>query len=180
MTEFLLIRHGANDYTKSHRLAGWLPGVHLNEHGREQAAAVGQRLAKTKIDAIYASPLERTVETAEAILVHHPGLTLHLLEDLGEIHFGDWQGKELGVLAQRKLWHVVQFAPSRMQFPNGETFRAAQQRAIAALEALHVQHPRQTVAIVSHSDLLKLIIAHYLGMHLDLFQRIDVATASLS
>ena len=180
MTEFLLIRHGANDYTRTHRLAGWLPDVHLNDHGRAQAEAVGTRLATTTIHAIYSSPLDRTVETAQAILNHHPQLTLRLLEDIGEVRFGAWQGQELGKLVQRHLWRTVQTAPSRARFPNGETFRAAQMRAVDALELLSEQHPRQTVAIVSHSDLIKLIVAHYLGVHLDLFQRLEVSTASLT
>lgn len=180
MTEFLLIRHGANDYTRTHRLAGWLADVHLNTHGRAQAEAVGLRLAHTTIDAIYASPLDRTVETAQAILPHHPHLTLKLLDTIGEVRFGAWQGQELGKLAQRNLWRTVQMAPSRMRFPDGETFRAAQMRAVDALELLCEQHPRQTLAVVSHSDLIKLIVAHYLGVHLDLFQRIEVSTASLT
>ena len=180
MTEFLLIRHGANDFTRTHRLAGWLPDVHLNDHGRAQAEAVGARLATTTIHAIYSSPLDRTVETAQFVLAHHPHLTLRLLEDIGEVRFGAWQGQELGKLAQRHLWRTVQAAPSRVRFPNGETFRAAQMRAVDALERLSDQHPRQTVAIVSHSDLIKLIVAHYLGIHLDLFQRIEVSTASLT
>ncbi len=180
MTEFLLIRHGANDYTRTHRLAGWTPGVHLNAHGQAQAAAIGQRLAATRIDALYASPLDRTVETAQAILAHHPALSLNLLEAIGEVKCGDWQGQELGKLARRKVWRTVQMAPSRFQFPGGETFRSAQQRAVDALELLRERHARQTVAVVSHSDIIKLVVAHYIGLPLDLFQRIEISTASLT
>ncbi|MHB8627885.1 MAG: histidine phosphatase family protein [Aggregatilineales bacterium] len=180
MTEFLLIRHGANDYTRTHKLAGWLPNVHLNEHGRAQAAAVGERLSKTTIHALYASPLDRTMETAQAIAQHHPHLTVQPLETVGELRMGVWEGQELGKLAQRRLWQTVQFAPSRVRFPGGETFRAAQQRGVDALEALCEQHPRQTIVVVSHSDMLKLIVAHYLGLPLDLFQRLEISTASLT
>ena len=180
MTEFLLVRHGANDYTRTHRLAGWTPDVHLNEYGQMQAAAVGQRLAAAHLDALYSSPLDRTVETAQAILSHHPHLTLNTLDSLGEVHYGEWQGQEIGKLAQRKLWQSVQMAPSRVRFPGGETLREVQQRAIDALEMLRERHVRQMVAIVSHADVIKLVVAHYLGMHLDLFQRIDIATASLT
>ena len=180
MTEFLLIRHGANDYTRTHKLAGWLPGIHLNEYGRTQAAAVGQRLSKMTIHALYASPLDRTMETAQAIAEHHPHLTVCPLEAIGELRIGMWEGQELGKLAQRKMWRTVQFAPSRVRFPDGETFRAAQQRGVDALEALCEQHARQTVAVVSHSDIIKLIVAHYLGLPLDLFQRLEISTASLT
>ncbi|MFN8418445.1 MAG: histidine phosphatase family protein [Anaerolineae bacterium] len=111
MTEFLLIRHAVNDYVKTGKLAGWTPGVHLNDEGRAQAVALGQRLASTKIDALYASPLERTVETAQAVLEHHPDLTLQLLEEVGEVRYGDWQGAELNKLYRRKQWLMVQAFP---------------------------------------------------------------------
>jgi probable phosphomutase (TIGR03848 family)/uncharacterized repeat protein (TIGR03847 family) len=180
MTEFLLIRHAVNDFVKTNRLAGWTPEVHLNEEGRAQAAALGVRLANKHIDVIYSSPLERTVETAQAVVEHHPELQLQLLEEIGEVKYGDWTGQEIRKLAQRKMWRVIQVFPSRAYFPNGETMRGAQMRAVNALEVLATKHPRETVAVVSHSDLIKMILAHYLGMHLDLFQRIDVSPASLS
>ncbi len=180
MTEFLLIRHAVNDYVKTHRLAGWTPGVHLNEDGQAQAAALGQRLAASRIDAIYSSPLERCVETAQAVIDQHPKLQLQTLDDLGEVRYGDWTGGELRVLAQRKLWDVVQHYPSRVTFPNGEAMRDVQLRAVNALEALVEKHPRATVAVVSHSDVIKMIVAHYLGLHLDLFQRLEISPASLT
>ncbi|MEP7287167.1 MAG: MSMEG_4193 family putative phosphomutase [Chloroflexota bacterium] len=180
MTELLLIRHAVNDYVKTHRLAGWTPGVHLNDDGRAQAAALGLRLAEKTIHAIYSSPLERTIETAQAVIVHHPDLTVQLLEGVGEVRYGDWTGEEIRKLAQRKMWRVIQGNPSRASFPNGEAMRDVQLRAVNALEKLVIKHPRETVAVVSHSDVIKMILAHYMGMHLDLFQRIDVAPASLS
>ncbi|MBO9310287.1 MAG: MSMEG_4193 family putative phosphomutase [Chloroflexi bacterium] len=180
MTEFLLIRHAANDFVKTGRLAGWTPDVHLNAEGRAQAAALGERLARTPLDAAYSSPLERCVETAQAVLAHHPHLTLVLSEAIGEVRYGRWQGAALKELAKRKLWRVVQITPSRARFPEGETLRAAQMRAVDALEQLAERHPRQRVAIFSHSDVIKLILAHYLGMHIDLFQRIEISPASIS
>src|SRR5436190_14702324 len=154
MTQLLLIRHAVNDYVKTNRMAGWTPGVHLNEEGHAQAAALGLRLASTRIHAIYASPLERTVETAQAVLQHHPDLTLQLLEEVGEVRYGDWTGQEIRKLAQRKMWRIIQHFPSRAYFPNGETMRDAQLRAVNALDRLVQQHPRQTVAVVSHSDVI--------------------------
>lgn len=180
MTEFLLIRHAVNDFVKTGRLAGWTPDVHLNAEGRAQAAALGERLAQIPIDAAYSSPLERCVETAQAVLAHHPHLTLNLSEAIGEVRYGAWQGAELAKLATRKLWRAVQLNPSRVRFPKGETMRAAQMRAVDAIEQLAQLHRRQRVAIFSHSDVIKMILAHYLGVHLDLFQRIEIAPASLS
>jgi probable phosphoglycerate mutase len=176
----LLIRHAVNDFVKTGRMAGWTPGVHLNEEGLAQAAALGQRLAETKIDAIYSSPLERTVETAQAILAYHPHLSLTTIEDVGEVRIGEWQGMELAKVSRRKQWLMVQAFPSRTTFPNGETFRAAQMRAVDALERLVVLHPRGRVAVVSHADIIKLVLTYYLGMPLDMFQRINVSTASIS
>ncbi|MCC7207960.1 MAG: MSMEG_4193 family putative phosphomutase [Anaerolineae bacterium] len=180
MSEFLLIRHAVNDFVKTGRLAGWTPGVHLNEDGRAQAEALGHRLAKTRIDALYSSPLERTVETAEAVLAHHPHLKLNLLDDVGEVRYGTWQGAEIKSLVKRKMWRVVQINPSRARFPGGESMREAQMRAVNAIEMLNERHPRSAIAVVSHSDIIKMIVAHYLGVHLDLFQRIDVSPASLT
>ncbi len=180
ITQLLLIRHAVNDFVKTGKLAGWTPEVHLNDDGRAQAAALGVRLAKVSIDAIYSSPLERTMETAQAVIEHHPGLELQRLDALGEVRYGAWQGAELRKLSQRKLWEVIQFVPSRAEFPDGEAMRNTQLRAVNALEELAEKHPRQTIAVVSHSDVIKMILAHYLGMHLDMFQRIEVSPASLS
>jgi probable phosphoglycerate mutase len=180
MTEFLLVRHGANEYTRTHRLAGWTPEVHLNDFGKAQAAAVGEHLSKRKLAAIYSSPLERTVETAEAIRVHHPQLNLQLIADVGEVRYGEWTGQELSKLAQTRLWRHVQHEPSRVTFPGGEAMRDAQLRAVNCIEELRLHHPRDTVCVVSHSDIIKMIVAHYMGMHLDLFQRINIAPCSLT
>ena len=180
MTTFLLIRHAVNDWVKTGKLAGWTPGVHLNEDGQAQAAALGQRLADRPLKAIYASPLERTMETAQAIAAHHNGLAVQSLEAVGEVRYGRWQGEEVKKLVARKMWQVIQYVPSRASFPEGETMRRVQLRAVDALETLAERHPRQMIAVVSHSDVIKMILAHYLGMHLDLFQRIVVSPASLS
>lgn len=180
MTEILLIRHAINDWVSTGRLAGWTPGVHLNSDGRAQAMALGERLKDAALSAIFASPLERTMETAEAIAAHYPKVGVTRLEGLGEIHFGRWQGEKLSKLRKDPMWRTVQMTPSRVRFPGGETFRDAQMRAVDALEGLVKQYPKQRIAVVSHSDVIKLVVAHYLGVHLDLFQRVDISPASIS
>jgi len=180
MTQILLIRHAVNDWVKTGKLAGWTPEVHLNDLGNAQAAALGERLSKVKLHAIYSSPLERTVETADAIAQHHPKLTLQTWDAIGEVGYGQWQGKKLSRLRKNKLWANVVNYPTRVQFPEGETMRGAQARAVDALETLQKRHPRQTVVVVSHSDLIKMMVAHYLGVHLDLFQRIVISPASIT
>jgi len=180
MTQILLIRHAVNDFVKTGKLAGWTPGVHLNEEGQAQAVALGKRLADTPIDHLYASPLERTMETAEAIRQHHQHLNIQQTTELGEVRYGDWEGMEINKLTGRKMWQVVQQYPSRAEFPNGETMRGVQTRAVNAVEALVSAHPRETVAVVTHADIIKMVLAHFLGMHLDEFQRIVITPASIS
>lgn len=180
MTQILLIRHAVNDFVKTGKLAGWTPGVHLNEEGQSQAEALGRRLADAPIERLYASPLERTMETAEAIQRHHHHLEIKPAIELGEVRYGDWEGMEIKKLTSRKMWQMVQQYPSRAAFPNGETMREVQTRAVNAIEKLVEAHPREFVAVVSHADIIKMILAHYLGMHLDEFQRIVIAPASIS
>ena len=180
MTTVLLIRHAVNDYVKTGKLAGWTPGVHLNEDGVGQAENLGARLAEVPLRALYTSPLERCIETAEAVHKYHQHLTLNTLEEIKEINFGDWQGMSLSDLRKRKLWDVVQHTPSRAVFPSGESFAEAQFRAVRAVERVVKTHPAQLIAIFSHSDVIKLVMAHYLGMHLDTFQRIEISPASIS
>jgi probable phosphomutase (TIGR03848 family) len=180
MTRLLLIRHADNDWVRSGRLAGWTPDIHLNETGQRQAEALGERLAAAKLRAVYSSPLERAVETAQAVLKHHPDLELRIEEGLGEVHFGAWTGKRLRKLARTRLWQVVQGYPSGMRFPKGESFHEMQARVVGTLERIAGEHPQGTVAIFSHSDVIKAVVAHYAGMHLDLFQRIVISPASIS
>ena len=180
MTQFLLIRHAVNDFVKTHKLAGWTPGVHLSDEGKRQAEALGQRLADVPIEHLYASPLERTMETAEAIRQHHPHLEIKHHSDVGEVRYGDWEGQAINDLAKRKMWGVVQEYPSRAYFPNGETMRGVQVRIVDAIEELAVAYPDALVAVVFHADLIKMALAHYLGMHLDNFQRIVISPASIS
>lgn len=180
MTQILLIRHAVNDFVKTDKLAGWTPEVHLNEEGKAQAAAVAKRLADAPLKHIYSSPLERTVETAQAIHAYHPNIPLELNDAIGEVDYGDWQGKSIAELNHRKMWAVIQEYPSRATFPKGETMRAVQNRAVDAIEGFVQKHPTDMIALVFHADLIKMVLAHYLGVHLDNFQRIVVSPASIS
>ena len=180
MTTILLIRHAVNDFVKTGKLAGWTEGVHLNEEGKAQAEALGARLADAPLAQIYASPIDRTMETAAAIAKSHPHLQVKENREIGEVRYGDWEGKKVSDLQRRKMWAVVQEYPSRAYFPNGETMLGVQTRIVNAIEALAREHPRQMIALVFHADLIKMALAHYLGMHLDVFQRIVISPASIS
>lgn len=177
-TLLLLIRHGTNDWVHG-RLAGWIPGVHLNDEGRRQAATLATRLAPVPIDAIYVSPLDRTIETAQAI-AEPRGLPLRLFEAIGEVKYGEWQGAELKELYKHELWPGVQFYPSGTRFPGGETLGETQMRVVAALDLIRSRHPGGRVAVVSHADVLRLAVAYYIGIHIDLFQRLELRPCSLT
>lgn len=176
----LLIRHGENEYVKKGRLAGRLPGVHLNENGQQQAEQLAEKLKKAPIKAVYSSPLERTMETAQPIAAAHK-LEVVPRDGLMEIDFGDWTDKTLKSLRRRKLWKVVQGSPSMLRFPNGETFAEAQLRIAQEILALCEQHGKKDLLVcVSHSDAIKLAVAYFIGLPLDQFQRLHVAPASIS
>jgi probable phosphomutase (TIGR03848 family) len=178
-TYVFLIRHGENDWVGTDRLAGRTPGVHLNDKGRQQAQNLVALLAEQGLDAIYSSPLERCLETAEPLatarslnVLTHPGLL--------EVDYGDWRGANLKELNQLPEWQLVQHYPSSFRFPNGETLREVQNRVVTTIEELHRQHPNQVIALFSHGDMIRTAVAHYIGAPIDLFQRVVISTAAIS
>jgi len=180
MTTVLLVRHGVTDANRSGVLAGWSPGVHLADKGREQAAALATRLASIPVAAIVSSPLERCVETADALAAGRD-VTVETDDGLGECRYGDWTGQELKKLAKDPLWKVVQAHPSAATFPGGEALRDTQTRAVDAVRRINERlGPDATWIAVSHGDVIKSILADALGLHLDLFQRIQADPCSLS
>lgn len=180
MPLLLLIRHGENDFTKKNKLAGYTPNVHLNERGQSQAQALAEALKQVPIKAIYSSPLERAVETATPVALAR-GLEVQVETGLLETNVGKWQGRSLAALRLQKAWKVVQSAPSRAQFPDGETFYECQARIVAALDAISRKYkPQDIIACVFHADPIKLAVAHYIGLPLDHFQRLGCDTGSLT
>jgi probable phosphoglycerate mutase len=177
MAMIILVRHGENEWVKKNRLAGWLPGVHLNEKGHQQAQAVAQRLAPLPVKAVYSSPLTRCLETAAYVAGTHQ-LEVVQLEEVGEVRYGQWEGEKVKKLAKKPEWRMVQFYPSRFRFPEGESLRDVQMRAVQGLEMLSQKHDKETIVVVSHADVIRLVLAHYLGVHIDLFQRIAISPGS--
>lgn len=192
MTTVLLVRHGRTASNASGTLAGRSPGVGLDEKGVDQAARAAERIAALRLDAIVSSPLERTVQTAEAILAGQRGRPgrgrsalrakdIHLDERFIECDYGAWTGEELKRLSREPLWKVVQTHPSAAVFPEGEAMAQMQARAVAGIRAWNAQvGDRGIYAVVSHGDVIKSILADALGMHLDQFQRIQVDPGSVS
>jgi probable phosphoglycerate mutase len=178
VTLLLLIRHGVTTATGT-RLVGWTPGIRLSEDGRAQAEALRDRLAGTRIDGVYASPLERCRETARPLAADRR-LPVRIRRELGEIDFGTWTDRPMRQLARTKLWRRVQQVPSRVRVPDGESFLTARTRIVGALEAVAAEHPRHVIAVCSHADAIKLALAEYAGIHLDAFQRLVIDPASVS
>lgn len=178
MTTFLLIRHAVNDAVGK-RITGWMQGVHLNQRGLGQAEELAGRLSGLPIVAVYSSPLERARETAEPI-ARQLGLRVHLCEEVGEIRYGDWTGRDIEELREVPLWQRFNLFRSSTRVPGGELMAEVQSRMIAALERMREQHPGDMVAVVSHGDVIKSAVAHYAGIHLDLFHRIEISPASVS
>ena len=178
-TTILLVRHGQTP-TTGKVLPGRAKGLHLADEGRRQAEIAAERIAELgTVDAVYSSPLERAKETA-APISKALGLTTTIDRGLFECDFGEWTGKELKKLMKLPEWQTVQRAPSTFRFPEGESFTEMQTRMVSTLDRLRRQHPGGTIVCVSHADTIKAAVAHALGTHIDLFQRIVISPASVS
>ncbi|WP_104132737.1 histidine phosphatase family protein [Cryobacterium sp. M91] len=186
MATVILVRHGRTTANTAGILAGRAAGVRLDQIGQDQAALTGKRLAVVPLVAVVSSPLERCQQTAQLILDHQSGSpVMPIDDDLTECDYGQWQGRTISDLATEALWSVVQTQPSAVVFPGGESMAAMQARSVAAIRrhdaAFEAQHgPGAVWVAVSHGDVIKSILADALGMHLDLFQRINVGPASVS
>ncbi|MEI4271311.1 histidine phosphatase family protein [Klenkia sp. LSe6-5] len=182
MTTVILLRHGRTTANASGLLAGWTPGVQLDEKGQEQVAAVGARLAPVPLAAVVASPLERCQQTAAAVLAGRD-LQLQTDERLGECRYGDWTGRPIKELVKEPMWKVVQQHPSAAVFPGpeGEGLAQTQARAVAAVREWNARLGPDAVWLAcTHGDVIKAILADAYGMHLDSFQRIVADPASIS
>ncbi len=186
MATLLLVRHGRTTANASGVLAGWTPGVGIDDTGRGQAAALAARLAPVPLSLAVVSPLQRCQETVDTLLASRPEPVAREVDDrLGECHYGDWQGRPLSELAREPMWKVVQGHPSAAVFPGGESLRDTQARAVAAVR----EHDARVEAefgpdafwlACSHGDVIKAITADALGAHLDTFQRIVVDPCSVT
>jgi len=176
-----LIRHGHTAWLAENRLQGWLPGIPLDDEGRAQAQRLADHLAGELLAAVYASPLERAVETAAAIARPHD-LPVQVEQRLGEIRMGKLEGLHLDEIAAQYpgLWEQYRAAPDSVHLPDGETIAEVQARAVAWVEEAWQQHPTDTIAAVSHADVLKAILVHYLGMSLSHLHRLAITTGSIS
>ena len=184
MSTVLLVRHGLTELT-GQVLSGRSPGLHLDDRGRAQAAAVAGQIAVLPLTAIVSSPMERCVETAQAILTAQRDAGAspqwHIDERLTECDYGEWTGRRIPDLAKDSLWRTVQTQPSAARFPGGEALADVSARAVAAVRDWDARFGSAAVWMVcSHGDPIKSVIADALGLHLDQFQRIVVDPCSVS
>ena len=178
MCTLYLIRHGATD-SAGHVLTGRAPGIHLSERGSKQAAQLPHRFANVPIAAIYATPLERTQETA-APLAQELGLSVEISEDLTEVDYGEWMGRAVKDLLQDALWNRFNAFRSSTGIPGGESMLQIQTRVVGCLNRIRDSFPDQHIAIVSHGDPIKAAVSHYIGLHLDMFFRFQISPASVT
>ena len=177
MTTLVLVRHATTASTGT-RLGG-RTSAPLDDAGRVQAEGAAQRLMDVALKAVYASPLPRTLETAEIVAAPHR-LTVRTDEGLLEVEYGDWTDRPLKPLTRTKRWPVIQARPSLVTFPNGESIRDMQMRAVGAIERIVGAHRSGAVAVVSHADVIKALVSFYVGQPLDLFQRLHISPASVT
>lgn len=178
-TLVVMVRHGQTSSTGS-VLPGRARGLDLAETGRAQADAAARRISTlTGVTAVYSSPLERTRQTA-APIAKALGLRVRVAKGLLECEFGEWTGQKLSELSKLPEWKTVQGAPSQFRFPGGESFVEMQLRMVGEIERLVGAHPGETIVCVSHADPIKAAVAHYSGIHLDLFQRTVISPCSIT
>ncbi len=178
MCTFLLIRHATHDYM-ARGIAGWLPGVHINERGREEAACLAEALAGAGIQALYGSPLDRTMDTA-GYIARRLGLSIHVEESFAEVRFGEWTGMSYEELDRDPRWGFFNSFRSGTRAPGGESMLDVQARVIAGMEGIRRERPGERVAVVSHGDVIKAAVMYWLGMPLDLVERFEIGPASVS
>jgi probable phosphomutase (TIGR03848 family) len=183
LSTLIFLRHGHSAANATDTLTGQLPGIGLSSTGKKQAIALIERIGRNRIDYLHLSPIERCQLTIDPWLRSKSSSSLTSLEirdGLSEINFGDWSGSKLSSLRRKPLWRDVQLQPSKVTFPGGESFRGAQKRAVAEVEEIMRIKGDKTHLIVSHSDTIKLILAHHLAMKLDAFQKLNISPASFT
>jgi probable phosphomutase (TIGR03848 family) len=178
VTVFYLVRHGVTSHT-GHRLSGRTRGVHLTDEGTGQAQRAAGYLTEVPFEAIYSSPIDRCRETAQEI-ARGRGMRVRVRPGLVETEYGRWTNRSFKSLERVRSWEVVRRWPSVVRFPEGESLLEVQERAVEEIETLRREHPRGRVCCVSHSDAIKLILTHYLGLHIDMVQRFNLAPASVT
>ncbi len=178
MATFYLIRHGLTD-APPNILCGRMPGVHLTPEGRIQAQRLAERFRGFSLSALYCSPLERTIETATP-LAELLDVPIQVIEDISEIDYGDWTARDFAELESDPQWHVYNMHRTGAHIPGGEHVLQLQNRFVAFMERARLKDPNGHIALVSHQDPIKTAVAHFFGLHLDMFARFEISHASVT
>lgn len=181
MARIVLLRHAHSVANEKNILAGRMAGISLSNKGRDQANSLVERIGATKFDQIAISPMQRCKETISPWIKNHGGkIPMTVDERISEVDYGSWSGKSLAVLRKKSLWKTVALHPSQMVFPEGESLLEMQSRALSSFYSLNAAKGKNPRLLVSHGDVIKSIVAHCLGMHLDQFQKLIIEPASLT
>jgi broad specificity phosphatase PhoE len=179
-TEVFLVRHGQTNANVDEYYMGW-SNEDLNELGYHQAYCLSSRLAGLPVAAIYTSPLKRARTTASIIAEPHE-LEVQSLADFVEIQLGDWQGMHREEIKRKwpELWRQSRIDPSDLRLPNGESYREVTERAVRGFKTTAEAHKDNQIVIVTHDAIIKVLIAHVLGVSNSIYRRIEVDNASLT
>ena len=181
MARIVLLRHAHSVANEKNLLAGRTAGISLSKTGKEQAKDLINRLGNIHFDEVAISPLQRCRETIDPWLDETGTKSRIVVDDsISEVDYGNWSGKTLASLRRKAQWKVVQDFPSQMTFPEGESLLEMQGRALSGFYRLNAVKGKGPRLLVSHGDVIKSIVAHCLGMHLDQFQRLVIEPASLT
>ena len=181
MARIVLLRHAHSIANEKNLLAGRTAGITLSKTGEEQAKDLIARLGAIQFDQVAISPLQRCRETIDPWLTSTGAKSQIVVDDsISEVDYGSWSGKTLSSLRRKAQWKVVQDFPSQMTFPEGESLLEMQGRALSGFYRLNAVKGKGPRLLVSHGDVIKSIVAHCLGMHLDQFQRLVIEPASLT
>ncbi len=183
MSTVIFLRHAHSIANEKNLLTGRTPGVHLSATGLLQAKELVDRLGRGHIDHLHISPMQRCQLTIDPWLASRNSSTISSLqveERFNEVDYGDWSNRSLATLRRNPMWKSIQEEPSKVKFPGGESIKAAQKRAVSAVDELLATRKSDVYLVITHSDLIKVIAAHYLEMHLDSFQRIEIGPASFT
>ncbi len=178
MTTFLFVRHASNDMVGK-SLAGRMPGVHLNSEGWREAEKLARRLAPIRLDAVYASPLERAIETAR-VIARGRNLEVQTCDGICEINYGEWTGRDIEGLQEERRFKEYNLFRSGTRVPAGELMLESQTRTVLELERLRLLHPGDNLVIVTHGDIIRGAVAYFAGIPLDLIHRLEIRCASVS
>jgi probable phosphoglycerate mutase len=178
LTTFILVRHAHNDWIDK-GIPGWTAGVHLNEQGQKEALRLAERFAPDSVSALFSSPLERAKETA-APLANKLGLEISIRDDLGEVRCGKWTGLLFSELSHEEIAELFDSFRNGMRIPGGESITHVQERIVRCFNEIRRQYPNQRVAVVSHGDPIKTIVAHYAGIPLEFYNRLEIRPCSVT